>query len=848
MDEENEILASFTFGKETLKISSQEENDKQKKSQKHSIINNKQKKQKIYTEIINNNSNNFFENYSAQNYNIIKGELNELTFGTNKNSLTNRGEKNGGSNKINKNINNYSILINPEGINDSFIFSIIYSIHHMKLFRQYIINDLNQQMQNNDNSISLLYNLREILIQMDKNKFINIFNFRNILSNLFQNHRKFLIDQPDDPVDLLFVLINSIHSFSIKFPLNEISDENCTEKCFSHKFIWLDLSRIDKCKCNGSTKRLFSNHNYITDIPINKIFNLIQIKKNMPLYESNQKLFEYYTYLISKIKSNCPVNGKRCPINKTFHKLHLSNSPSYLIFNLEQNFNEYDSNFTFSALNILKNFVLIPNKFDIWNLFELNSTKNKNNFDFIGCVLFKITKVYSCAFKNSRGLLVYYDCNWRENNYENNNNVIEFVSYYDFVFFCIKNGLIPIMLFYQGNFLTIKERNKNIMMNKYDENLNEEQINLLEEFSNNTDNLYNILQNTLRKKENLISTKNSKMKNIKQNINNILINEYTCPNCNYNNTIKDKICINCKNDNNEYLSKKIVIKYIPNNNITEKKEFQSLNNYNALTNKLKPLSLYYYKFQKSQDNIRMNKDKDKDIKNSKIKAQLNKRKKLCVSPNIKHRESDRFLVKYNFETNPDKINKYVLNVPLISPIQFLPAKKNITKNNKYILNKTEIDKKDDNIFNFKKINIIKSIPKSPKVKRNTIRQYTSNKLINKIPNHKKILSTNEKFDFLSTDNNNNGINNKNAKLQNMEEKNYKTSKTITNNGKIAKNKINELLFLRRENFDLKKEYEKMNDKMNKSNTNINATMMHYSYNDIHLYKNDKRKKSKIKKS
>ena len=336
------------------------------------------------------------------------------------------------------------------------------------------------------------------------------------------------------------------------------------------------------------------------------------------------------------------------------------------------------------------------------------------------------------------------------------------------------------------------------------------------------------------------------MKNIKQNINNILINEYTCPNCNYNNTIKDKICINCKNDNNEYLSKKIVIKYIPNNNITEKKEFQSLNNYNALTNKLKPLSLYYYKFQKSQDNIRMN--KDKDIKNSKIKAQLNKRKKLCVSPNIKHRESDRFLVKYNFETNPDKINKYVLNVPLISPIQFLPAKKNNTKNSKYILNKKEIDKKDDNSFNFKKINIIKSIPKSPKVKRNTIKQYTSNKLINKIPNHKKILSTNEKFDFLSTDNNNNGINNKNAKLQNMEEKNYKTSKTITNNGKIAKNKINELLFLRRENFDLKKEYEKMNDKMNKSNKNINATTMHYSYNDIHLYKNDKRKKSKIKKS
>ena len=148
---------------------------------------------------------------------------------------------------------------------------------------------------------------------------------------------------------------------------------------------------------------------------MSKIFNLIKIKsrnkQDYSLYESNQKLFEYYTLLISKMKMNCPVNGQRCPINKTFHKLHLANSPSYLIFNLEQDFNEYNLNYSFTALNILKNLVLIPNRFDIWNLFELNSKKNKNDFDFIGCILFKITKTYSCAFKNKKGLIIYYSCN-----------------------------------------------------------------------------------------------------------------------------------------------------------------------------------------------------------------------------------------------------------------------------------------------------------------------------------------------------------------------------------------------------------------------------------------------------
>ena len=130
---------------------------------------------------------------------------------------------------------------------------------------------------------------------------------------------------------------------------------------------------------------------------MNKIFDLMNnnlninnsIKNNknkanfLLLYESNQKLFNYYTNLISGIKTNCPTNGNRCPINKTFHKLHLANSPSYLIFNLEHDFNVIDESYSYSVMNILKSLILIPNKFDIWTLFGLNSKINKNDFEFI---------------------------------------------------------------------------------------------------------------------------------------------------------------------------------------------------------------------------------------------------------------------------------------------------------------------------------------------------------------------------------------------------------------------------------------------------------------------------------
>ena len=868
MDEENlelynQPLASFTFGKESLNNSLPKENPKHKISNNliienplqlnnPSTKNQKPKKNNLKMEKINNN--NYFENNSAQNYNIITGELYELTFGKNNNVITNPN-----NNEINNsykiklnNINNilsnniYSILINPEGINDSYIFSVIYSIHHMKLFEKYIINDLYQQMQKKKNNSLILSNLRQILIQMDKNKYINISNFRNNLFNLFQNHRKFILEQPDDPSDLLFALINSIHSFSINYPLNEISDGNCEEKCFSHKFLWLDLSRIDICKCSGTSKRLFSNHNYITDIPMSKIFNLIKIKsrnkQSYSLYESNQKLFEYYTLLISKMKMNCPVNGQRCPINKTFHKLHLANSPSYLIFNLEQDFNEYNLNYSFTALNILKNLILIPNRFDIWNLFELNSKKNKNDFDFIGCILFKITKTYSCAFKNKKGLIIYYSCNdiQKENlNSDNDinngydNNIIEFVSYYDFVVFCIKSGLIPVMLFYQGSLLSPNVKNKNII--NYNEYLQNEQIIALEKLCINIDSLYNILQNSLRKKENLIHIKKKNKIDkayIDNNIlntekSNILINEYICPSCNSKNNVSDNICIKCNYNNSEYLSKKITLKNFPTQKVS-----QNFKKSQIIPSKIKPLRLIKDKYQKSQDNINMNNDKKKE---NKINNILNKRKKYSVSPDIKLKNNDKYLEKYNFETNPEKNEKYLLNLP----IPFFRTKRT-NREQKYFLNKTEINN-DDNTnkkMNFNKLDIIKMIHKSPKIKKVKLMQ---NNLYN-ITRHKKVLSSKEKFDILKTYKSNSNINNK---RNNNKIKSYTISRTLISN--IKKNNTNFDTEIEpnyntnmRKNVNIKYQYDKLSNKISKSNKNMPVYVMHYSYNDIYLEQKNKK--------
>ena len=932
MDEKNEIynlpLASFTFGKEGIQtpvqkgninafvLNGQNKNNQNNKNFKASI---KKKNLKQLNNIDNNDNNqiqanNFFiENNISQNNTSAKEEICELTFGGHNDLIKEENEsmlnKNQNNEKINKDNNYISLFIDNGGMNDSFISVILYSIHYMKLFRKFIINDLNSEKNKNFVNFqnSFLYDLREILLQIGKNKYINIHQFKENLSKQFQNRRKFLLDQPDDPSELLFVIINAIHSNSIQFPLNDVSDENCTEKCFSHKFIWLDLSRIDECKCKGTTKRLFSNHNYITDIPMNKIFDLMNNKFNMHnsiknnkskdkflLYESNQKLFNYYTNLISGIKTNCPTNGNRCPINKTFHKLHLANSPSYLIFNLEHDFNVIDESYSYSVMNILKSLILIPNKFDIWTLFELNSKKNKNDFEFIGLILFKISKVYSCAFKNKKGLLIYYECdnqninlNLNMNN-ENNNNAIEFVSYFDFVVFCIKNGLIPIMLFYQGSFLSHKNNDSINTINNFDEFLSNEQISILEKFCFYTDNLYKILQIKIRRKENLISSKNSKKDNtinINHNNsinNNILPEEYNCFNCKIKNKIENKICAKCGYNNNDYLK-----------NIKIKNNKKYINNI--------PKNIFYSqgKLNLNYSNIKKNTQSQDSINNSNkdhMIIQLSKRKKLCVSPDIKRKDNNKILENYNYATYENKNNVNYLDLPM----PYIPKKEkqitvisNFNKNNNinYNLNKTEININNQNIIFSNDIKLSRKMHISPKTSKSNnlsinddhkklftihnrnkipINKYNNNinkniesynknkkngnnstkkiKLITRSLTTNKDMINNQKL-YLNSENISNNLKNKkkdgvnqNSNLRKKENNQINRNNLFNYNLKDKiETEINDFNKLKKKNFDLNNLYlnPKISNDKNISINNLNH--MNYSYNDIQF---DKRKNAK----
>lgn len=165
-----------------------------------------------------------------------------------------------------------------------------------------------------------------------------------------------MIDKPDDPMDFYFSLVNALHSHFTDSSSSEISDTNCQNKCYAHKALWYDIGKIEVCNtCGYKSKRLFSYHNYLFDIPIESILsmtnstNVVDMNKSfklksgkvsqdlMTLSDIKEKMFSYYKRLMNSSKSCCP--GARCDSHSTTKNLFIGNSPSYLMFNLTFNMN-----------------------------------------------------------------------------------------------------------------------------------------------------------------------------------------------------------------------------------------------------------------------------------------------------------------------------------------------------------------------------------------------------------------------------------------------------------------------------------------------------------------------------
>ena len=795
-----------------------------------------------------NNSNSFFNtNQSAKLINSNYGG--EFTFGQsndipnntndtnnilNENKFYNNTLKNNYHNKLNENDNKKNIFLNKNGNflppiffdnsnNDanSYIIVILYTIYHIESLRKYILNlNINKKENlNNETNNNILYFLKDIYLQIgnNNNSKINIHNLKQSLFYSFRNRRKFIINQPDDPVDLLFVILNAIHSLCINTPINEISEELCNKKCFSHKYIWMDLTRIDECECNGALRRLFSNHNYITDIPMFQIFllidNIYSNSQNFILIEIYQKIFSYYKDILHNLKMNCPLNGNRCSINKTHHRLFLANSPSYFIFNLDYNQNNNNNNIfnNFSLLNILKSFILISKTLDISTLFEENM-RNKNdynsnkNYILIGIIFLSLTKIYSCAFKVQT-----QNKNIQYNYYKNDNNYISFNSFYNLIFYSIKNGLIPIMLIYQDTHIDNNSYN-NINNNDL---LSNEQIMELQKYCISIDNYFNIINiNKIRNNENILNTISNINNNginsqninliIKNNKNNIAYSKFNQNiNIENNNNINENNYFNNINKNNnnnsQYHYKSNTYKnkshqkqnniYVDSDNKRERLSLQIPNKNNYMNNNLNDFNDNNIYLVNNQKNFKTNENNNINIINENNNKKYRKIKNATEIKNNK-------ISKPNNEEYPHSVWEM--------PVPYLPYKKEEPITILPIQNQNSIEvntKNNSNNYFYKhNKNNINNIDNVENAKKGEIKQKSNSYSKKNKDNFKSIIN---QFNLNSNNNNNinlnNNINDKNINPNSDNEFDFKNRIPINKEMKINSNNINKAYFNKNNN-------------------------------------------------
>lgn len=106
------------------------------------------------------------------------------------------------------------IITNKIGLHNSFLSVVVHSFWNLKVFRNFFLNDFSS-LNEKDPKLKLLSELQNVIQKYSQNRRIDLGKLRNSLADLFQNRRKFLVDQPDDPVDCYFAFLNAIHSYSM---------------------------------------------------------------------------------------------------------------------------------------------------------------------------------------------------------------------------------------------------------------------------------------------------------------------------------------------------------------------------------------------------------------------------------------------------------------------------------------------------------------------------------------------------------------------------------------------------------------------------------------------------------
>jgi hypothetical protein len=124
-------------------------------------------------------------------------------------------------------------------------------------------------------------------------KHIDPVEFRRELAKLFQSEGKFQMCKMDDPVEVLFGILNAFHSYSSNAnSLKYIIDKPCNPPCLAHTLFWINILEQFECQCGATSEILQYDYNYfVYEAYVREIMNYISNQNDVLSYSGS--FFKY---------------------------------------------------------------------------------------------------------------------------------------------------------------------------------------------------------------------------------------------------------------------------------------------------------------------------------------------------------------------------------------------------------------------------------------------------------------------------------------------------------------------------------------------------------------------------
>ena len=165
----------------------------------------------------------------------------------------------------------------------------------------------------------------------EKERYIDVKELRKSIELLYKGENLFKMGQNGDPADLLFLFLNSIHSYYMKaHSLKYSIEKECNPLCPSHEFFWLNLVQQYECQsCKGTSDILKFDYNFfIYEIFMKKIIFKVQKLKNFDQFHN--KFFLFSKEINSKTRIDCPSKCKNQSCRPYYAYLSDMDSDCYL--------------------------------------------------------------------------------------------------------------------------------------------------------------------------------------------------------------------------------------------------------------------------------------------------------------------------------------------------------------------------------------------------------------------------------------------------------------------------------------------------------------------------------------